>query len=133
MSGLHALHALATETPAVPGITANFSQDNGWTYLVKAVLILVFLLTSVLFAIWFERKVVARMQVRPGPNWHGPFGLLQSLADAMKLLLQGGHHRQGGRQVRLPARADDLRVLRAPSCSRSSRSGPRCRSRSRTT
>ena len=88
MSGLHALHALATETPAVPGITANFSQDNGWTYLVKAVLILVFLLTSVLFAIWFERKVVARMQVRPGPNWHGPFGLLQSLADAMKLLLK---------------------------------------------
>ncbi|MGO1277692.1 MAG: NADH-quinone oxidoreductase subunit NuoH [Cellulosimicrobium funkei] len=88
MSGLHALHALATETPAGPGITANFSQDNGWTYLVKAVLILVFLLTSVLFAIWFERKVVARMQVRPGPNWHGPFGLLQSLADAMKLLLK---------------------------------------------
>ena len=49
---------------------------------------MVFLLTSVLFAIWFERKVVARMQVRPGPNWHGPFGLLQSLADAMKLLLK---------------------------------------------
>ncbi|MBD5785567.1 NADH-quinone oxidoreductase subunit NuoH [Cellulosimicrobium terreum] len=76
------------ETPGVPGIAADFSQDNGWTYLVKAVLIIVFLLTSVLLAIWFERKVVARMQVRPGPNWHGPFGLLQSLADAMKLLLK---------------------------------------------
>lgn len=71
-----------------PGIAADFSQDNGWTYLVKAVLIIVFLLTSVLLAIWFERKVVARMQVRPGPNVHGPFGLLQSLADAMKLLLK---------------------------------------------
>lgn len=80
--------ALVTETPGVPGITADFSQDNGWTYLVKAVLIIVFLLTSVLIAIWFERKVVARMQVRPGPNVHGPFGLLQSLADAMKLLLK---------------------------------------------
>lgn len=76
------------ETPGVPGVTADFSQDNGWTYLVKAVLIIVFLLTSVLVAIWFERKVVARMQVRPGPNVHGPFGLLQSLADAMKLLLK---------------------------------------------
>ncbi|WP_454041346.1 NADH-quinone oxidoreductase subunit NuoH [Cellulosimicrobium sp. Marseille-Q8652] len=76
------------ETPDVPGIAADFSQDNGWTYLVKAVLIIVFLLTSVLLAIWFERKVVARMQVRPGPNVHGPFGLLQSLADAMKLLLK---------------------------------------------
>jgi NADH-quinone oxidoreductase subunit H len=48
----------------------------------------VFLLLSVLFAIWFERKVVARMQLRPGPNVHGPFGLLQSLADAMKLLFK---------------------------------------------
>lgn len=66
----------------------DFSNDNFWTYLIKAVLIVVFLLTSVLLAIWFERKVVARMQVRPGPNVHGPFGLLQSLADAMKLLLK---------------------------------------------
>jgi NADH-quinone oxidoreductase subunit H len=64
----------------------DFSNDTFWTYLVKAVLILVFLLTSVLIAIWFERKVVARMQVRPGPNVHGPFGLLQS--HAMKLLLK---------------------------------------------
>ncbi|WP_125773455.1 NADH-quinone oxidoreductase subunit NuoH [Antribacter gilvus] len=72
----------------IPGVAADFSQDNIWVSLVKAVLIVVFLLTSVLFAIWFERKVVARMQVRPGPNWHGPVGLLQSLADAMKLLLK---------------------------------------------
>ncbi|AEG43377.1 NADH-quinone oxidoreductase subunit NuoH [Isoptericola variabilis] len=72
----------------IPGVVADFSQDTWITYVVKAVLIVVFLLTSVLFAIWFERKVVARMQLRPGPNWHGPFGLLQSLADAMKLLLK---------------------------------------------
>ena len=72
----------------IPGVPADFSNDNGWTFLVKAVLILVFLLLSVLIAIWFERKVVGRMQVRPGPNVHGPFGLLQSLADAMKLLLK---------------------------------------------
>ena len=71
---------------AVPG--ADFSGDNGWVVLIKAVGIVVFLLTSVLIAIWFERKVVARMQIRPGPNVHGPFGLLQSLADAMKLLLK---------------------------------------------
>ncbi|WP_425955094.1 NADH-quinone oxidoreductase subunit NuoH [Xylanimonas sp. McL0601] len=72
----------------IPGVVADFSKDNGWTFLVKAVLILAFLLLSVLVAIWFERKVVGRMQVRPGPNVHGPFGLLQSLADAMKLLLK---------------------------------------------
>ncbi|NCT91626.1 NADH-quinone oxidoreductase subunit NuoH [Cellulomonas sp. APG4] len=68
--------------------TADFSNDTWWIVLIKAVGIIVFLLTSVLIAIWFERKVVARMQVRPGPNVHGPFGLLQSLADAMKLLLK---------------------------------------------
>ncbi len=72
----------------IPGVAADFSADTIVTTIVKAVLIIVFLLTSVLFAIWFERKVVARMQLRPGPNWHGPIGLLQSLADAMKLLLK---------------------------------------------
>ena len=73
---------------AAPGVSADFSHDNGWVWVVKAVVILVFLLVTVLLAIWFERKVVAHMQVRPGPNVHGPFGLLQSLADAMKLLLK---------------------------------------------
>jgi NADH-quinone oxidoreductase subunit H len=86
------LGGLSTVLPATatvdPSITADFSQDTIWVWLVKAVVILVFLLTSVLMAIWFERKVVARMQIRPGPNVHGPFGLLQSLADAMKLLLK---------------------------------------------
>ena len=77
----------AVGDPAVPA-AADFSNDNGWVVLIKAVGIVVFLLTSVLIAIWFERKVVARMQVRPGPNVHGPAGLLQSLADAMKLLLK---------------------------------------------
>ncbi|MFI2754410.1 NADH-quinone oxidoreductase subunit NuoH [Cellulomonas sp. P22] len=69
-------------------VVADFSNDNGWIWLLKAVGIIVFLLVSVLIAIWFERKVVARMQVRPGPNVHGPFGLLQPVADAMKLLFK---------------------------------------------
>ena len=75
-------------TAAVASEGADFSNDTWWLWVIKAVVIIVFLLTSVLFAIWFERKVVARMQVRPGPNVHGPFGLLQSLADAMKLLFK---------------------------------------------
>ena len=83
---------LAAALPAASGaqfpVTADFSHDNGWIWLLKAVVIIVFLLTSVLIAIWFERKVVGRMQERPGPNVHGPFGLLQSLADAMKLLFK---------------------------------------------
>jgi len=74
----------ATGNPVV----ADFSHDQWWVWLVKAVLLLVFLLVSVLIAIWFERRVVGRMQLRPGPNVHGPLGLLQSLADAMKLLVK---------------------------------------------
>lgn len=68
--------------------SADFSNDTWWIVLIKAVGIIVFLLLSVLFAIWFERKVVARMQLRYGPNVHGPKGLLQPVADAMKLLLK---------------------------------------------
>src|SRR5688572_28481512 len=60
-------------------------NDPIWLMLVKGVLVFVVLVLLVLFTIWYERRVVARMQVRPGPNRNGPFGLLQSLADGLKL------------------------------------------------
>jgi NADH-quinone oxidoreductase subunit H len=63
----------------------QFGKDTWWLVLAKVLLIFVFLVVMTLFAIWYERKVVARMQVRPGPNRNGPFGLLQSLADGLKL------------------------------------------------
>ncbi|WP_127479148.1 NADH-quinone oxidoreductase subunit NuoH [Nocardioides pantholopis] len=68
----------------------DFGHDPWWLVLVKAVLILVLLLLLTLFNIWFERRVVGRMQHRPGPNVNGPFGLLQSLADALKLIFKEG-------------------------------------------
>lgn len=54
--------------------------------LLKIVVVLFVLLTAVAYAVWFERKVVARMQSRWGPTRVGPYGLLQPLADAIKLL-----------------------------------------------
>jgi NADH-quinone oxidoreductase subunit H len=48
----------------------------------------VVLLVLTLFTIWYERRVVAFMQQRQGPNMNGPFGLLQSLADGMKLMFK---------------------------------------------
>jgi len=65
-----------------------FGRDPLWVVAVKAVLIFVVLVVLTLFNIWFERKVVARMQHRIGPKENGPFGLLQSLADGVKLALK---------------------------------------------
>jgi NADH-quinone oxidoreductase subunit H len=66
----------------------SLAADSMWIVIIKAVLVLVFLLVSVLFAVWFERRVIGRLQERPGPNMRGPFGLLQSVADAMKLMFK---------------------------------------------
>ena len=65
-----------------------FGHDPVWLVIIKAVLIFLILVLLTLFNIWFERRVVARMQHRIGPNVHGPFGLLQSLADGVKLALK---------------------------------------------
>jgi NADH-quinone oxidoreductase subunit H len=72
-----------------PDLT-SFGHDPWWLTIAKAVGIFVFLLLTVLVAILVERKVLGRMQMRYGPNRVGPFGLLQSLADGIKLALKEG-------------------------------------------
>lgn len=65
-----------------------FGTDPWWLVVVKAVFCFAFLMLTVLFSIVWERKVVAWMQLRIGPNRHGPWGMLQSLADGIKLMLK---------------------------------------------
>lgn len=65
-----------------------FGRDPWWLVVVKAVFCFAFLMVTVLFSIVWERKVVAWMQLRIGPNRHGPWGMLQSLADGIKLMLK---------------------------------------------
>src|SRR5688572_15634414 len=62
-----------------------------WTiYLLSALIgcigILSFVGLAAIANVWIERRVLARVQVRRGPNRVGPFGLLQPLADAIKLI-----------------------------------------------
>lgn len=74
-------------------------------YVVGAVLLLVGILVVVLLVIWVERKVVSRIQDRIGPNRAGPYGLLQTLADALKLLTK---------EDTTPAGADKISFNLAP-------------------
>ncbi|MDY6996592.1 MAG: NADH-quinone oxidoreductase subunit NuoH [Actinomycetota bacterium] len=67
-----------------------FGHDPWWLILAKALGVFAFLVLTVLSAILIERKILGRMQMRFGPNRVGPHGLLQSLADGVKLALKEG-------------------------------------------
>ncbi len=80
-----------------------------WAELVIAVIKVVVafgvLLVSVMLMIWFERKVISDMQARVGPNRAGPFGILQTMADGVKLFFK---------EDLLPERADRFVFKLAP-------------------
>ena len=71
----------------------------------KAVVAFAVLLVSVMLMVWFERKVVSRLQNRIGPNIAGPFGLFQTLADGIKLFFK---------EDIIPTRADRFVFQLAP-------------------
>jgi len=79
--GLSLEHYWQTLPPDWPG-------GFWWHWLVFTVIIIVFVLSLVMAFIWLERRGLARMQARLGPNRTGPFGLLQPVADAIKVLLK---------------------------------------------
>ena len=80
--------ALASSASTGHGPTlVDFGLDPWWLILLKVIVIFAFLVVATLLTIWAERRVIGRMQNRPGPNRAGKFGLLQSLMDGIKLAL----------------------------------------------
>ncbi len=86
-----------------------FDNGVGWIqWLIVIIKVLVafgVLMVTVMFMIWFERKVISDMQSRVGPNRAGPFGLLQTLADGVKLFFK---------EDLVPERADSFVFKLAP-------------------
>ena len=73
--------------------------------LVKSGLLIIAFITAAAYLVYAERKVISYMQVRVGPNRVGPFGLLQPLADVIKLV---------SKEDSRPAGRDNLLYLIAP-------------------
>ncbi len=74
-------------------------------WVIKSVVIIAFLLGGFAYLTLFERRVLARMQVRIGPNRAGPWGLLQPVADGLKLIFK---------EELIPDKADKLVFVVAP-------------------
>jgi NADH-quinone oxidoreductase subunit H len=88
-----------------PLLTENFSATVVAIVLLKVLVVFVVGLVATMLMVWFERKTIAGMQNRVGPNKAGPFGLLQTLADGIKLFFK---------EDLLPVKADKFVFRFAP-------------------
>lgn len=84
-------------------MTLDWATVAEWT--VKSLILIVLLLTGFAYLTFFERRVLAKMQVRIGPNRAGPMGILQPIADGVKLIFK---------EELIPDKADKVVFVLAP-------------------
>jgi NADH-quinone oxidoreductase subunit H len=73
-------------------------HEAWWISLLKALVVVNFVMVAFAFTTWLERKLLGRMQLRYGPNRHGPFGLLVPIADLIKLVRKEAFAPQSARE-----------------------------------
>jgi NADH-quinone oxidoreductase subunit H len=88
-----------------PLFSSGLSASVVAVVIIKVVVVFVFLLLATMLMVWFERKVIGDMQNRIGPNRAGPWGILQTLADGIKLFFK---------EPLIPERADGRIFRLAP-------------------
>jgi len=76
-----------------------------WEWIIKSVIVLLAMTGGFAYVTLYERRLLAKIQVRIGPNRAGPFGILQPVADGIKLIFK---------EELIPARADKLLFVLAP-------------------
>jgi NADH-quinone oxidoreductase subunit H len=84
---VHAVTPFIATDPLFPA-NGNVGLAIFLIVLIKVVVVFAALMVAVMLMIWFERKVISDMQSRIGPNRAGPFGILQTLADGIKLFFK---------------------------------------------
>jgi NADH-quinone oxidoreductase subunit H len=89
----------------IVGLPPDWPGGFWWHLVVLSLIIIGFLLTTVIIFIWYERRLLGRFQIRLGPNRAGPFGLLQPVADVLKVLTK---------EDIIPTKADKLVFWLAP-------------------
>jgi NADH-quinone oxidoreductase subunit H len=72
--------------PGLFAVIEPYAHESWIVQIVKALVIFAFVLQIVPIILWLERKLLGRFQARIGPNRVGPYGLMQPLADVLKLL-----------------------------------------------
>lgn len=101
--------SLSNNLVSPPRVLPPDWPGNIWVHwIIFTVILLVFFLGSVIMFIYMERRVLGKMQARIGPNRVGPFGLLQAIADAVKVLMK---------EMVTPANADKIVYWLAPAVS----------------